>query len=189
MCMPSTPHCRFSGVSPDGNCTYVHWGSFTSNSKSVRRAIWFAWFSEPHDTTSVHDVAVYTAPGSPSCLTSVIEPTAMRQCRIPHMTFSESITKEVSGKQRRMWHQQSGFIIRRIVSLKTVWKPEVILYIINSFWFVTKQNDIFHVSITGQVKCILYDLKKVHPNIYQYKPYREINMDDLRLRIPNGWHM
>ena len=65
MCMPSTPHCGFSGVSPDGNCAYVHWGYFTSNSKSVRRAIRFTWFSEPHDTTSLHDVPVYTAPGSP----------------------------------------------------------------------------------------------------------------------------
>ena len=25
-------HCRFSGVSLDGNCAYVHWGFFTSNS-------------------------------------------------------------------------------------------------------------------------------------------------------------
>ena len=24
MCMPSTPHCGFSGVLPDGNCAYVH---------------------------------------------------------------------------------------------------------------------------------------------------------------------
>ena len=36
-------------VSPGGNCAYAHWGSFTSNSKSVRRAIWFTWFSEPHE--------------------------------------------------------------------------------------------------------------------------------------------
>ena len=50
MCMPGTPPCGFSGISPDGNCAYVHWGSFTSNSKSV---IWFTWFSEPHDTTSL----------------------------------------------------------------------------------------------------------------------------------------
>ena len=42
------PHCGFSGVSPDGNCAYVHCVSFTSNSSSVRRAIWFTWFSEPH---------------------------------------------------------------------------------------------------------------------------------------------
>ena len=48
------PHCGFFGVSPDGNCAYVHWGSFTSNSSSVRRAIWFTWFSEPRDTTSLH---------------------------------------------------------------------------------------------------------------------------------------
>ena len=47
--VPSTPYCGFFGVSPDGNCAYVHWGSFTSNSKSVRRAIWFTWFSEPHE--------------------------------------------------------------------------------------------------------------------------------------------
>ena len=39
----------FFGVPPEGNCAYVHWGSFTSNSKSVRRAIWFTWFSEPHE--------------------------------------------------------------------------------------------------------------------------------------------
>ena len=38
----------FWGLS-DGNCAYVHWGSFTSNSESVRRAIWFTWFSEPQD--------------------------------------------------------------------------------------------------------------------------------------------
>ena len=59
------PHCGFSGVSPSGNCACVHWVSFTSNSKSVRRDIWFTWFSEPHDTTSLHNVLVYTAPGSP----------------------------------------------------------------------------------------------------------------------------
>ena len=64
MCMPSTPHCGFSGVSPDGNCAYVHWGSITPNTKSVRRAIWFTWFSEPRDSTSLHDVLVYTAPDS-----------------------------------------------------------------------------------------------------------------------------
>ena len=48
MCQVLT-HCGFSGVSPDGNCAYVHWGSFTSNSRSVRRAIWFMWYSEPHE--------------------------------------------------------------------------------------------------------------------------------------------
>ena len=48
MCQVLT-HCGFSGVSPDGNCAYVHWGSFTSNSRSVRRANWFTWFSEPHE--------------------------------------------------------------------------------------------------------------------------------------------
>ena len=47
--VPSTPYCGFSGVSPDGNCAYVQWGSFTSNSKSVRRAILFTWFCEPHE--------------------------------------------------------------------------------------------------------------------------------------------
>ena len=70
---------------------------FTSNSKSVRRAIWFTWFSEPHDTTSLNDVLVYTTPGSPRrspiqiinrarrCLTSMIEPTPMIQRRIPYI--------------------------------------------------------------------------------------------------------
>ena len=76
MCMPSTSHCGFSGVSPDGNGAYVYWGSFTSNSKSVRRAIWFTWFSEPHDTTSLHAVLVYTAPDSPRRSPSNYEPGA-----------------------------------------------------------------------------------------------------------------
>ena len=40
-------HCGFSGVSPDGNCSYVHWGSFTS--KSTR-----------------YDWATFTARGSPN---------------------------------------------------------------------------------------------------------------------------
>ena len=26
--VPSTPYCGFFGVSPNGNCAYVHWGSF-----------------------------------------------------------------------------------------------------------------------------------------------------------------
>ena len=47
MCIPSTPNCGFSGVSPDGNCAYVHSGSLTSNSKPVRRAILSL---SPHDT-------------------------------------------------------------------------------------------------------------------------------------------
>ena len=47
--VPSTPYCGFFGVSQDGNCAHVHWGSFTLNSKSVRRAIWFTWLSEPHE--------------------------------------------------------------------------------------------------------------------------------------------
>ena len=47
--VPSTPCCGLFGVSPYGNCAYVHRGSFTSNSKWVRRAIWFTWFSEPHE--------------------------------------------------------------------------------------------------------------------------------------------
>ena len=58
--------CGFSEVPPDGNCADVHWGSFTSNSSSVRWAIWFTWFSEPHDTTWLHECPiVYTAPDSP----------------------------------------------------------------------------------------------------------------------------
>ena len=41
------PHCGFSGVPPDRNCAHVHWGSFTSNSSSVWRAIWFTWYACP----------------------------------------------------------------------------------------------------------------------------------------------
>ena len=86
--VPSTPHCGFSGVSPDGNCAYVHRGSFTSKSKSVRRAISFTLFSE-HDTISLHAcLSVYSTWLSQAvthpimdrarrCLTSVIEPTPM----------------------------------------------------------------------------------------------------------------
>ena len=34
MCMPITPHCGFSGVSPDGNYAYVHWGLRPAQSQS-----------------------------------------------------------------------------------------------------------------------------------------------------------
>ena len=57
----------FSGVSPNGNCAYVRWGSFMSNSSSVRRAIWFTWYSESHNTTSLHACPsvynIWCAPG------------------------------------------------------------------------------------------------------------------------------
>ena len=83
------PYCGFFGVSPDGHCAYVHWGSFTSNSKSVRRAIWFTWFSEPHD--SVYGTWQSQAVTHPLMnrarrrLTSVIEQISMSERRIPMM--------------------------------------------------------------------------------------------------------
>ena len=90
--VPSTPYCGFLGVSPDGNCAYVHWGSFTSNSKSVRRAIWFTWFSEPHD--SVYGTWQSQAVTHPLMnrarrrLTSVIEQISMSERRIPYILFN-----------------------------------------------------------------------------------------------------
>ena len=87
--VPSTPYCGFFGVSPDGNCAYVYWGSFTSNSKSVRRAIWFTWFSEPHD--SVYGTWQSKAVTHPLMnrarrrLTSVIEQISMSERRIPYI--------------------------------------------------------------------------------------------------------
>ena len=83
------PHCVFYAVLPDKNCAYVHWGSLTFNSSSVRRAIWFTWFFEPHDTISlqacpsVYNTWWYQAVTHPimdrarRCLTLVIEPTPM----------------------------------------------------------------------------------------------------------------
>ena len=85
--VPSTPYCGFFGVSPDGNCAYVRWGSFTSNLKSVRRAIWFTWFSEPHD--SVYGTWQSQAVTHPLMnrarrrLTSVIGQISMSERRIP----------------------------------------------------------------------------------------------------------
>ena len=85
--VPSTPYCGFFGVSPDGNCAYVHWGSFTSN-KSVRRAIWFTWFSEPHDSVyGTWQSQVVTHPLMNQArrrLTSVIEQISMSERRIPY---------------------------------------------------------------------------------------------------------
>ena len=52
LCMPSTRHCGFSGVSPDGNCAYVRWGSFTSDSKSVSQTshlIYVVLWAPRHD--------------------------------------------------------------------------------------------------------------------------------------------
>ena len=60
------PHCGFSGVSSDGNCAYVHWGSFSSNSSLGQS-------DEPSDLrgslspTTQHrctHVLVHTGPGS-----------------------------------------------------------------------------------------------------------------------------
>ena len=84
--VPSTPYCGFLGVSPDGNC--VHWGSFTSNSKSVRRAIWFTWFSEPHDSvygTWQSQAVIHPLMNQARLrLTSVIEQISMSERRIPY---------------------------------------------------------------------------------------------------------
>ena len=78
----------FFGMETDGNCAYVHWGYFTSNSKSVRRAIWFTWFSEPHD--SVYGTWQSQAVTHPRMnrarrpLTQVIEQISMSERRIPY---------------------------------------------------------------------------------------------------------
>ena len=94
--VPSTPYCGFFGVSPDGNCAYVHWGSFTSNSKSVRRAIWFTWFSEPHD--SVYGTWQSQAVTHPLInrarrrLTSVIEQISMSERRIPYSLWLSTLS-------------------------------------------------------------------------------------------------
>ena len=88
--VPSTPCCGFFEVSLDGNCAYVHWGSFTSNSKSVRRAIWFTWFSERYD--SVYGTWQSQAVTHPIMnrarrrLTSVIEQILMSERRILYST-------------------------------------------------------------------------------------------------------
>ena len=101
--VPSTPYCGFFGVSPDGNCAYVHWGSFTSNSKSVRRAIWFTWFSEPHD--SVYGTWQSQAVTHPLMnwarrrLTSVIEQISMSERRIP-FTFSVLLKFKMSATDK-----------------------------------------------------------------------------------------
>ena len=95
--VPSTPYCGFFGVSPDGNCAYVHWGSFTSNSKSVRRAIWFTWFSEPHDSVySTWQSQVVTHPlmnRARRRLTLVIEQISMSERRIRYICTVLSVYK------------------------------------------------------------------------------------------------
>ena len=65
-----------------------HWGSFRSNAKSVRRAIWFTWFFEPHD--SVYGTWQSQAVTHPLLnrarrrLTSVIEQISMSERHIPY---------------------------------------------------------------------------------------------------------
>ena len=79
------------------------WGSFTSSSSSVRRAIRFTWFSEPNDTSSLHATcpSVYGTWQSEAvthpimnrlrrCLTSVIEPTTMSERPIPYVALSDA---------------------------------------------------------------------------------------------------
>ena len=55
---PSTPHYGFSVVSLDGNCAYVHRGSFTSNSKSALKTSHLIY-------VVLWAPRVYRAPGSP----------------------------------------------------------------------------------------------------------------------------
>ena len=100
MCQVLT-HCGFSGVSPDGNWKLRLRPSkfFTSNSRSDRRAIWFTWFSEPYDTTSLHACpSVYSTWWSQAvthpiidrarrCSTSVIESAPMIYRRILYINL------------------------------------------------------------------------------------------------------
>ena len=125
--MPSTPHCGFFGVSPDGNCAYVHWGSFTSNSKSVRRAIWFTWVSEPHD--SVYGTWQSQAVTHPIMnrarrrLTSVIEHKPLSERRIPYVMISRQRVK-LSGLPYctvHMWLKNEGQGIMKFLS--SAYKP------------------------------------------------------------------
>ena len=55
--VPSTPYCGFFGVSPDGNCAYVHWILLRPTESQS---------DEPSDLRgSLSPTIVYTAPGSP----------------------------------------------------------------------------------------------------------------------------
>ena len=109
--VPSTPYCGFFGVSPDGNCAYVRWCSFTSNLKAVRRAIWFTWFSEPHD--SVYGTWQSQAVTHPLMnrarrrLTSVIEQISMSERRAPVPDVSiPLLCNHVTYHNTKAWHGQ-----------------------------------------------------------------------------------
>ena len=98
--MPSTPHCGYSGVSPDGNCaSSIEVLSRPTQSQS----------DEPSDlrgslgpTTRHRCPSVYDTWQSQAvthsimnrarrCLTSVTKPTPMRQRRIPYIIYHSLI--------------------------------------------------------------------------------------------------
>ena len=86
--VPSTPCWGFFGISPDGNCAYVHWGSFSSNSKSVRRATDLRGSLSPTSVYSTWQSQAVTHPimnRARRCLTSVIEHKPLSERRIPYI--------------------------------------------------------------------------------------------------------
>ena len=99
MCMPSTPHCGFSGVPPDGNCAYIRPLRFFYVQLKVSQTshlIYVVLWAQRHDIAarcpSVYGIWQAQAITHPTinrarrCSTSVIEPTPMRQRRIPYIT-------------------------------------------------------------------------------------------------------
>ena len=86
--VPSTPYCGFFGVSPDGNCAYVRWGYFTSNSKAVRSHLIYVVLWAPrvyvYSTWQSQAVTHPIMNRARRCFTSVIEQTPMSERRIPY---------------------------------------------------------------------------------------------------------
>ena len=83
--VPSTPYCAFSWVSPDGSCAYVHWGYFTSKSKSVRQPSELRGSLSPTSVYCTWQSQSVTHPimnRARRCLTSVMEQRPMSKRRI-----------------------------------------------------------------------------------------------------------
>ena len=103
----------FSGVSPDGNCAYVHWGSFTSNSRSVRRAIWFTWFSEPHE-----------------CIQHLAVPD-------DHPSNLESGATLLNFSDRANHDERTPYSVYSVLEAKGFFQFEIITHVlVSSFWFI-----------------------------------------------------
>ena len=97
--VPSTPCCGFFGVSPDGNCAYVHLGDEPSDLRGSLSptSVYSTW----HSQAVTHPIINRAR----RCLTSVIEHKPLSERRIPYIALSQRCANHIRMmiKSMRAW--------------------------------------------------------------------------------------